>query len=192
MPSSASSEGLSHLSTQDGNNRNKPLQRSQSLPRKSHHRSLAGPNPLPRHSPYPTNTTIEDPILKALQSRKQRIQSETISLTSPTETFTSSSEENHSSSNLHQTDTQSLDSRNPMHDSLLDLADNLGKGEEEEEESMTKSHNKSVPHQHFHSFSLPIDSMSPDNHVTLENRETRQKKQNRLLVHRWVKEQKKK
>ena len=189
MPSSASSEGLSHLSTQDGNVRNKPLQRSQSLPRKSHHRSLAGPNPLPRHSPHPTNTTIEDPILKALQSRKQRIQSETIS---PTETVTSSSEENHSSSNIHQTDSQSLDSRNPMHDSLLDLADNLGKGEEEEEESMTKS--QSVPHQHFHSFSLPIDSMSssPDNHVTLENRETHQKKQNRLLVHRWVKEQKKK
>lgn len=189
MQSSASSEGLSHLSTQD--DRNKQLQRSLSLPKKSHHRSLAGPNPLPRHSPYPTNTTIEDPILKALQSRKQRIQSETTSPPSPTD---SSSEENRSSSNLQQTDTQSLDSRNPMHDSLLDLADNLGKGEEEEEESMTKSHSKSVPHQHFHSFSLPIDSMSssPDNHVTLENQEAHQKKQNRLLVHRWVKEQKKK
>lgn len=145
LPTSSSSDGLSqHLEKGKTDNSKKKeerhLQRSLSLPRSAKnkidlHQSLNISHP----SPHPTNTTVDDPVLKALLSRSathMKNKSEPSSPTSPTETVSSSIQSEGSTrpnslgAEVRSSDIQSM---NSMHDSLLDLAYDLGNNDDDKE-----------------------------------------------------------
>lgn len=140
------------------------------------HRSLS----LPRRSIHQLSSL--HPFSTAGDSKKQ----------STIDTFSNTSD-SLSSSNPRPSDAQSIDS---MHDSLLDLADDLG-GEE-----VCHHRSNSNPEMLFHSTVIStsqscegLDSrQSPDSHVTRSEDDQLQseKKKKRKLLQNWVREQKKK
>ena len=144
LPTSSSSDGLSqHLEKGKTDNKKKKeerhLQRSLSLPRSAKNKIDLQPLNISHPSPHPTNTTVDDPVLKALLSRSgthMKNKSEPSSPTSPTETVSSfvqsegSTRPNSLGTEVRSSDIQSM---NSMHDSLYDLAYDLGNNDDDKE-----------------------------------------------------------
>ncbi len=181
MPVSSSIENLSRqLSKEKDNGREDRLHRSLSLPRRTKNKidmqSLFQAPPI-------TNTSLNDPVLQALQSRRPN-RTHSLSPTHPSDppggTYvdidaltigmgprTNSLDPESQSLGMKQFDMHSLDSHDiPIHDSLMDLAEGLGSGSnvDGEEESFVIEDLDSSPGRKHRSSSLPhiavLDSVS--------------------------------
>lgn len=225
IPLSSSNEDLRKQLLSDGRKAaEERLHRSLSLPRRTKNQIQPRVDVQSLFPPPPTNTTTSDPILDALKSRL-RAQSVTTapnhdpepdSHTNTEGTGMDSSLANRTSVFM---DTQSVSSHDPVHDSLLDLADDLGNNEDEEEdEELIISELESSPGRRRHrSSSLPhiaefsvttnpttlLPSKNDSSPMIADPTRTRghgkriqsvseEKLQNRQLVLSWVKEQKRK
>lgn len=163
------------------------LHRSLSLPRNAKH-GLSPLHPLTTalHPTTTTPTTTIDPIAKALLLKRQR----------------SDGSSSNGRLSSHRSDRQSAGSHASMHDSLLDLADDLGGEDDDTCPSSRQLRSNSNPEITYHSTGIPSSKScdeldlrpSPDCHVTSTGDDLliNQRKKNRILLQNWVKEQKKK
>ena len=190
--------------------RDERLHRSLSLPRKAKNRL----DMQSLFSPPSTNTSVNDPVLLALQSRRVRNRSQSVSPSKSNQSDTTihSKESGETSTDMESLgtktdmkrfDAQSIMSNNPIHDSLLDLADDLGIDDQRSDVFVIQDLDSS-PGQKHRSNSLPhiagLDqTVIPNNSPVVHQRYNKriqsasdEKIQSRKLILSWVKEQKKK
>ena len=203
IPSSISTEGLSQallksIEEEERKREKQRLHRSLSLPRKSQLRVTNKPHPLTTHT-----ASTNDPVLTLFNSNRRHASPTTLTA----RRSISSSRESLDNSELDVPfdDTESVES----HDSLLDLANDLGANDDEEEgtnatESVnddttildSKGRCNSNPEMFSNSISQfgYHDNESEGVRLPENNSESldRQRKKNRLLLQNWVTEQKKK
>ena len=216
LPVSSSIENLSRqLLTEKNKAREERLHRSLSLPRRT--KNQVDVHSLFQNHPPATNTSMNDPVLMALQSRRPKNRSDSVS---PTDTQNSSVNSGElddrfqsrtglgtgTGAGFGDIDAQSINSHNPIRDSLLDLAEGLGGSDDHtdgDNEQFIIQNLDSSPGQRHRSNSLPeislgdMISAANDDESPITNKRDRiqstddTKFQSRKLLLSWVKEQKK-
>ncbi len=187
------------------------LHRSLSLPRRT--KNKLDMQSLFSHPPS-TNTVGNDPVLQALQLRRTKNRSQSVSPSNQSDTTihsegsgeTGMGMESACTTGMNRFDAQSIISSNPIHDSLLDLANDLGMDDQQSDVFVIQDF-ESSPGQKHRCNSLPhiavLDSTvvannNDDSPVTHQRRNTRiqstsdvKLQSRRKLILSWVKEQKK-
>lgn len=194
------------------------LHRSLSLPRRTKNQVQQRVDVQSLFQPPPTNTSTNDPVLDALKSRFSKERTSSVSSAHQLE---NRQDDSHTTEGTGMDslavrtsvflDTHSVVSQDPMHDSLLDLADDLCNENEDDEEDgeLVISELESSPGRKHRSNSLPhIAEFNVSTNLSAKNDSSpaiadcrhekriqsisEEKLQNRQLVLSWVKEQKRK